>query len=362
MKILFLVKTYHDSDKYFENKIEEFHNKDYKEINEIFCNFYCNWLAEFYLILKKRFQVEIIFLNTINLIQDSKNQKFKSDYFKYLDYLMKEYKPNFIFSNTEDNFFFSKIETKKSYNVLWKSSKCDDNDEIFSGNTFHHIISDNEKVLNFAKKKNIFNSKLLASIPDRLLLKNDFYKRRSQLFFTGSIGYEYTERKKILKEILKNKLDIEIRSRDITHFNKYYEKVLKLFPLLRTFNNKNNLSSQSKPALYGKELFNHMSNFKYILNTHSSFDMDSAINYRVFEGLAVGCLLFTDSNKKLNEHFIDGKHLLVYKNKADLLDKIKELKNNNKLADKISSSGYELIKEKHTTSQRIKEFTDIMNI
>ena len=39
-----------------------------------------------------------------------------------------------------------------------------------------------------------------------------------------------------------------------------------------------------------------------------------------------------------------------------------ELKNKDKLADKISSSGYELIKEKHTTSQRIKEFTDIMNI
>ena len=151
MKILFVVKSYHDSDKFFENK--DFQNISYKEINNIFCDFYCGWLSEFYLILKKKFQVEIIFTDTINLIKQSTNEKFKLDYFKYLEYLMYEFKPNLIISNTENKNFISKIETKKSFNVLWKSSKCNEKDEIFSGKIFNHIISDNKKILEFAKKK-----------------------------------------------------------------------------------------------------------------------------------------------------------------------------------------------------------------
>ena len=66
---------------------------------------------------------------------------------------MYEFKPNLIISNTENKNFISKIETKKSFNVLWKSSKCNEKDEIFSGKIFNHIISDNKKILEFAKKK-----------------------------------------------------------------------------------------------------------------------------------------------------------------------------------------------------------------
>lgn len=362
MKLLFIVKIYHDSDKYFENKDETFFNKSYEEINKIFCDFYCNWLSEFYLILKKKFEAEIIFVNTINLIKESKNENFKSNYFKYLDYLIHDYKPNFIFSNTEDKIFLSKIESKNSYNILWKSSKCNEKDEIFSGKIFNHIISDNGRILEFARKKNLNNSMLMASVPDRLLEKNNFLKRKNKIFFTGSLGFEYEERKNVIKEVLKNKLDIEIRSRDIKDFGKYSEKILRLIPLLENSYKKNNLSSISKPPFFGQELFTHMSKFKYILNTHSEFDRNIAINYRVFESLAVGCVLFTDSNKKLNEYFIDENHLLVYKNKKDLIFKIKELKNNDKLADEISQNGFELMKKKHTTSLRVKEFMNIFDL
>ena len=47
------------------------------------------------------------------------------------------------------------------------------------------------------------------------------------------------------------------------------------------------------------ELQEKLSNFKYILNSHADFDINFAVNYRVFESLSLGCLLFTDINKKV---------------------------------------------------------------
>ena len=118
----------------------------------------------------------------------------------------------------------------------------------------------------------------------------------------------------------------------------------------------------SKEPLFHLELFNYMKKFKYILNCHSDFDMDNTINYRVYESLACGSLLFTDQNKALDKNFIDGKHLIVYKNNEDLLNKIKYFKKNESESEEIAKKGYEFVKEEHTSEKRVIKFKKIFNI
>ncbi len=359
MKILFIIKTYHDSDKYFEDKLSTFKNKNYKQINKIFCDFYCNWISDFYDELSKDSEVQIIFANTFELINNITDKITKKNYFEYLNYIFNEFKPDILFTNTDEKNLLSKLNLSNCYNIFWKSSKIEKKDENSTFKFFDHLLSDNEKILKQAKKHGLKENFFLASIPEKLLSYNEFSKRQSKLLFSGSIGYEHAKRRKIISTLQKEKIDLEIRSRNIKNYNKYFEKILKIFPFLKSGYE---LSTISKNPLYGIELFDYMSKFKYILNSHSDFDINYAINYRVFESLASGCLLFTDQNKKLDNYFIDEKHLITYKNKNDLVEKINFYKNNENLAEELSGNGYDIIKQNHTSNIRLREFKKILQI
>ncbi len=359
MKILFLLKTYHDSDKYFEDKLSIFKNRNYKQINKIFCDFYCNWISDFYDKLSKDYEAEIIFVNTLDLIDALNDKTTKKNYFDYLNFIFNKFNPDILFSNTAEQKILLKINLKNSYNILWKSSKIEKKEKFQIFNFFHHVISDNEKILKQANDNSIKENFLLASIPEKLLMNKNFSTRNSKLLFSGSIGYEHGERRTLLTNLKKKKIDLEIRSRNIKNYNKYYDKVLNIFPFLRP---RSTLQNISKEPLFGRDLFDYMSNFKYILNSHADFDINFAVNYRVFESLSLGCLLFTDINKKVEQYFRDEEHLVTYNSVENLFEKINFLKKNEKKAIEVSKNGYQLIKKKHTTLIRLKEFKKILNI
>ena len=90
-----------------------------------------------------------------------------------------------------------------------------------------------------------------------------------------------------------------------------------------------------------------MANFKFTINCHSDFDRNNAINMRVFESLACGNLLFTDSHSFMKKFFINKKHLIYYRNKKELLNKINYYKNNLNEAEQISLNGHKLVLIKH---------------
>ncbi len=205
MKVLFILKTYHDSDKYFENKLHSFEKKNYREISKIFCDFYCNWISDFYDKLSKDYEVEIIFANTFELMSEINDKSTKKNYFDYLNYILNEFQPDILFTNTEEQKLLFKINLKNSYNILWKSSKIEKNEKMNIFNFFHHILSDNEKILKQASDNSLKKNFLLASIPEKLLMNKNFSTRKNKLLFSGSIGYEHVERRKLLTSLKKKK-------------------------------------------------------------------------------------------------------------------------------------------------------------
>ena len=122
----------------------------------------------------------------------------------------------------------------------------------------------------------------------------------------------------------------------------------------------NKLKYVNENEIFGKELIKELQKFKFCVNINSDFDKDKNINSRVFEALSCGCLLFTDMNKCMESVFKNEKHVIYFKSKEDLKNKINYYKKNIKKAFKISQKGNSIFNKKYHSKARLKEFKKIL--
>lgn len=87
------------------------------------------------------------------------------------------------------------------------------------------------------------------------------------------------------------------------------------------------------------------------------------LNMRVFEGLCSGSLLVTDeaNGSGLTELFQHGKHLVIYRNKEELLELMEYYLENDKERERIAMEGMREVLSRHTYEHRIKEMIDIIS-
>lgn len=58
--------------------------------------------------------------------------------------------------------------------------------------------------------------------------------------------------------------------------------------------------------------------------------------------------------------YVDGKHLVLYKDVPDLKDKIPYYMKNNAIREKIARQGMDFVRENHSSKIRVQQFTDII--
>ncbi len=93
---------------------------------------------------------------------------------------------------------------------------------------------------------------------------------------------------------------------------------------------------------------------------HFNRNIANDINYRSFETLGCGTVLATNYNSQYDElGFIDGDNCILYRNKDDLIKKIKNVLLNHELRFTIEKNGLELAK-KHTYIARAKKLLKIV--
>lgn len=83
--------------------------------------------------------------------------------------------------------------------------------------------------------------------------------------------------------------------------------------------------------------------------------VNNDLNMRIFEGMACKKLVITDKltvDTGLNELFEDKKHLILYDNEKDMLEKIDYYLKNDKERETIANNGYQEVIQKHTYLQR----------
>ncbi len=109
--------------------------------------------------------------------------------------------------------------------------------------------------------------------------------------------------------------------------------------------------------VYGEEMAKIYSQAKIVFNKSAAGEL----NMRVFETLSCGSLLITDRLKPevgLEEIFQDKKHLVLYNNENDLLEKIDYYLKHETEREEIAFCGHKEVLEKHTYEHRIKKMLE----
>ncbi|WP_066186825.1 CgeB family protein [Gracilibacillus timonensis] len=87
-------------------------------------------------------------------------------------------------------------------------------------------------------------------------------------------------------------------------------------------------------------------------------DHIKSLNMRLFEGVGCGALVLSDYVPKMEEIFTPDKHLVLFDNHNDLLEKADYYLNHLDEAQTIASSGYRHLLTKHTYEHRAQELLD----
>lgn len=371
MHLLYLVNSYPNLLKDFipNNKIKD----DLNEFHTQIALYNSNWLSDFYLISKKKnFKSDIIFPNLF--FYDKFNYKNSREYLREIIE-----KNNFIdcvicgadFPELRDIL----IENKKKIGkvVLWYSTNLDEFGVKNFINFYDKILSDNDKIVRLCQNYKINSSKLLISIPERLISKNEnFYDRSDSIFFSGSINSKFSSRYKILKFLINEKLSVEFRLRDLQEesiffrkinffLRKYFSKFHKFLYKKKIIPVKNIFKKMNKEEVQGRKMIQTLNSFKFCINIHSDFDKNEAINLRVFEAISQGTLLFCDTNSLMQKYFTNYKHVVYFDDERDLIKKIKFYKTNLAEAKKISDEAVINLKQSHTAEKRFDEFIRLIN-
>jgi len=131
----------------------------------------------------------------------------------------------------------------------------------------------------------------------------------------------------------------------------------KRIELLKLLGEKFNLKVFS--GIYGQEMARIYSQSKIVFNKSRRDDL----NFRIFEAMACGSLLITDRPRPevgLEEFFQDGKHLILYNNEKDLIEKVDYYLKHEKEREEIALAGYKEVLEKHTIEHRTTQMLKIV--
>ena len=317
--------------------------------------------------LNKNFNIKIEYPNTL------KKYYARNNYILELQKKIDNFKPEIIISFINDPRVNTllKERKKKSKNVVWASFSLNQKKIKELREAYDYFISDNDYLINFAKKEGLISFKLLTSTPNFTKLnKNNFYRRKNEIYFSGSLGGQFSYRRQILEYLSKN-VNIFSRVRNLSEKNIFLNYITSklnfFFPSLTNFlffkkilPLTSHLKYKNQKMLFGEDMLTDMRKYKFCVNIHSDFDLNKSTNMRTYEVLSNGCLLFTDKNLDTIKHFTDKKHLIFFNSKNDLLRKINFYKTKTSTSFKIASAGNKLFIKKFHSQRRIGEFNKII--
>ena len=183
-----------------------------------------------------------------------------------------------------------------------------------------------------------------------LYLKSDLHINRVDLIF------------KLLKNFKNNYIAINFPLKNFFHFFNYLivsRTILSIKKTISLLYKIFYIYFKSKKPVYGNEMLEILNKSKIMVNSHIE-NTKYAGNIRLFEGTAMGCLVFSDKKKGLEKLFNLNEEILTYQNTEHLLRKIKIYLKNPKILYKISLNGQKRTITDHNYKKRVKLLDDLI--
>ena len=117
-------------------------------------------------------------------------------------------------------------------------------------------------------------------------------------------------------------------------------------------------------SIWGEALYTQLMSAKIVLNiTRSHFyGAETGVNLRIFEAVAAGCFLLTDYCEEIEELFVIGKEIEVFRSASDLAEKVDYYLNNPEKRMAIAKRGHERFLKSHTWQVRARVILSQFNL
>lgn len=241
----------------------------------------------------------------------------------------------FIGAKTVTEKTLSEIKSKK---VLWFMDGVKYYEKLLPKfNYFEHVFIFEPTDLNYLKENNIHN----VSILNLGFNKKRFFPIQDSIKYDFSfVGSYYPNREEILNFVNNNNSNGVI----------YGDFKKSIYPKLKAVNAKSQINIKQTNSLFNQSFCN--------LNIHHPQSIEG-LNVRTFEILGSGNLQFVENKKNALDFFEDGKDLIFYDSKEELLEKIQFYLSNKSLAENIRINGYNNAIKYHTWTNRMEQLIKI---
>lgn len=112
--------------------------------------------------------------------------------------------------------------------------------------------------------------------------------------------------------------------------------------------------------VWGKEMYQILSDAKIVFNRHIDVAGDYANNMRLYEGTGVGTLLITDHKKNMGSMFTPGREVLTYRHAEECAELVEYYLEHTEEREAIALAGQERTLKEHTYLHRMQELLDIV--
>lgn len=280
---------------------------------------------------------------------------------------IKLYKPDILFAHDSHIFKEILVEIKNQVPSIkivfgWDGVLMHDL-ELFKN--YDLILSPVKETVDFYKKNKKLSFEFNFGFQPEVLKKIIIRDKRYDFAFIGQVSPigQHSERFEYLAELNKTlKIDLWTPSLGFTDWKRYYyyqfQRIMKLklneAIIVNTFR-KNNHGD-----VYGKEMFQAVSDSKLVFNKHINQVGNYAANIRLFEVTGAGSCLITDYKENLEHYFDIEREIVTFKTKDELISKVKFLISNDIEREKIAKAGQHKTLTLHNYQLRFNLFFDFL--
>jgi spore maturation protein CgeB len=214
----------------------------------------------------------------------------------------------------------------------------------------YHKIGTKSEIFNFGFDKRVLDSVSL--------------EKTESLNFVGNLTFVHAERQIFLKKLVESGLDISLYignfDKGVNPFSRTILREVLQNKRIKFLSDVYQFQRKNKGVKYGIEMYKTIAQSASTLNFHGD-EVEKACNMRLFEAPGLGTCLITDDKPGLDAFFKIDEEVVVFKNDADLIDKVKYLQENPEIAHKIGLAGQKRIFKEHLWSHRVNNLLEIIN-
>jgi spore maturation protein CgeB len=381
MKVLFLTKYYTDYLEYFYNKSPEVLALPYDEQKQAIDADHFGWTADFSNHIKS-LGIESLTIITNNeklqkkwaLENNFKYSSFTSWEFAIVVEQIRRFRPDILWVPNPKNDLINLLSQingyyKKLFYFLGHeipNTTLINKADVLITNTPKKIQKRHPYLRNIYPIRIGFNPSILSKI--------GINKKKNDVIFAGSIMLSHSIRAELLAYLIEKNIDLKILGSTpstsilskIKSASSYLIKnrdFIKTISILKSVlstseyeKNINIIKTISQSPVFGLDYYRLISQSRISLNIHIDLSTKISGNMRMFESTGVGTCLLTDEEDSDKPLFIDGKEILTFGSKEELLERIRDnIKDRDKLV-KLSKAGQKRTMENYTIE---KMFSDI---